>query len=215
MSRSTSEITRLLEECRAGDQSALEALFPLVYDELRAVAQRHLRRERRDHTLQATSLVHEAYLRLIDQDKQQWQNRSHFLSLAATAMRRILINHAHQSRAQKRGGNHQRVTLFEAVSVFEEQATDLLGLDEALDRLATFDPLKSRVVELRFFGGLTVEETARILELSTRTVERNWRLARAWLRKEVGAEGDSRGFAETRRHGSRVNGMYRSRTLAA
>ena len=181
------DVTRILEQCREGDESALESLFPLVYDELRALAVRHLSRERRDHTMQATSLVHEAYLKLVDQDNQHWQNRAHFLSLAATAMRRILINYAYRNKTAKRGGDRQRVTLFEAVSVFEERAEDLIELNEALERLEKFDARKSRIVELRFFGGLSVEETARVLELSTRSVERDWRLARAWLKKEVEA----------------------------
>ena len=183
----TRDVTRLLAECRAGDESALERLLPLVYSELHGLADRHLRRERRDHTLQPTALVHEVYLSLVDREEQNWQNRAHFLCVAATAMRHILINHAHGRNAAKRGGGRLRLTLFEAVSAFEERAEDLVALDEALTRLAVFDERRSRLVELRFFGGLTVEEAAKVLEVSTRTVEREWRLARAWLRKEVGA----------------------------
>ncbi len=185
----STEVTRLLAQCRAGDREVLSRLLPLVYEDLRELADRQLRRERQDHTLQATALVHEAYLRLVDQDAQNYENRAHFLALAATAMRRILVNHAIARRAEKRGGGAERVTLFEAASVFEERAEDLVALDEALDRLAAVDPQNSRIVELRFFAGLSADETAECLSLSLRTVERGWRFAKAWLRKEIGEPG--------------------------
>jgi RNA polymerase sigma factor (TIGR02999 family) len=178
-------VTRLLADCRRGDERALEQLLPLVYDELRRLAGRFLDRERSDHTLQATALVHEAYLKLVDQRQRDWNDRRHFLCIAATAMRRVLVNHALARRAEKRGGGRRRVTLFGAPTVFEERAEDLAALDGALERMARLDPTRCRLVELRFFAGLSVEETARVLELSPRTVERGWRAARAWLRKEI------------------------------
>ena len=185
---STERVTRLLVQHRGGDESALDELLPLVYADLRAIAERSLRRERRDHTLQPTALVHEAYLRLVDQADQDWQNRAHFLAIAATAMRRVLVHHAEKRGAEKRGGGAGRVTLFEGASVFEERAEDLLVLDEALDRLGAFDAEKCRIVELRFFAGLSEAEAADVLGVSTRTVERGWRLAKAWLRKEIAAD---------------------------
>ncbi len=180
------EVTRLLAQYRDGDPDVLSRLLPLVYEDLRELAGRQLRRERADHTLQPTALVHEAYLRLVDQEARSFENRAHFLALAATAMRRILVNHAVARRAEKRGGGAEKVTLFEAASVFEERAEDLVALDEALNRFAAIDPEKCRIVELRFFAGLTAEETAECLSTSLRTVERGWRFAKAWLRKEIG-----------------------------
>jgi RNA polymerase sigma factor (TIGR02999 family) len=180
------EVTRLLAQCRDGDREVLSRLLPLVYADLRELAGRHLRRERPDHTLQPTALVHEAYLRLVDQDERTFENRAHFLAIAATAMRRILVNHAVARRAEKRGGGAEKVTLFEAASVFEERAEDLVALDEALDRFAAIDPAKCRIVELRFFAGLSADETAACLSMPLRSVERGWRFAKAWLRKEIG-----------------------------
>lgn len=179
------DVTRLLADCRAGDPAALDRLLPLLYDELRSLAKSYLGRERGGHTLEPTALVHEAFLKLVGERERNWRNRSHFFALAAQAMRRVLMNHAEKKKSAKRGGGARRVTLFEAASLFEEDAADLLALDEALRRLAAFDEAKSRLVELRFFGGLTTEETASVLGVSARTVERDWRLARAWLRKEV------------------------------
>lgn len=181
----SNEVTELLERCRAGDGEALASLLPLVYDDLRAIARRHLGRERRDHTLQPTALVHEAYLRLVGERNQSLENRAQFLALAATAMRRILINHAEARAAVKRGGGAQKVTLFEAASVLDERAEDLLALEEALQRLEALDAEKARIVELRFFAGLTAEESAPVLGLSLRSVERGFRFAKAWLRKEL------------------------------
>ncbi|MFT7464096.1 MAG: RNA polymerase sigma-70 factor (ECF subfamily) [Pseudohongiellaceae bacterium] len=181
-----SDVTRLLLSSREGQGGALEELLPLVYDELHRLAQRRLSRERRDHTLQATALVNEAYLRLIDQRDQSWKNRSHFLGIAATMMRRILINHAQAHRAEKRGGDRQRVTLHESAALLEGRAADLIDLDAALDRLTARDQEAARLVELRFFAGLSNEEVAELQGVSTRTVERSWRVAKAWLRKELG-----------------------------
>jgi RNA polymerase sigma factor (TIGR02999 family) len=180
-------VTRLLEASRAGDPRALEQLLPLVYQELRALAEAHMRRERRDHTLQPTALVHEAWLKLVGQESAQIRDRGHFLALAAMAMRRILVDHAAKRGAQKRGGDRARSTLFEAPSVLEEAPEDLVDLDAALVRLAQISPEKARIVELRFFAGSSNEETAQALSISTRTVERGWRFARAWLAKELGA----------------------------
>ncbi len=179
------DVTQLLREYRGGDERALGRLLPIVYAELRGLAQRELGRERAGHTLQPTALVHEAYLRLVKRSDPDWKDRRHFFAVAATAMRRVLVNHAVARRAEKRGGGNERVTLFEAASVFEERAEDLLALDEALRRLSEMDPDKGRIVELRFFAGLDVAETAAAMQVSASTVERGWRFAKAWLRKEI------------------------------
>jgi RNA polymerase sigma factor (TIGR02999 family) len=179
-----SSVTQLLVASGNGDPEALNKLLPLVYDELRRVAERYLRRERQDHTLQATALVHEAYLRLIDQNV-PWQNRAHFFGIAAEMMRRILIDHARGLQAAKRGSGGIKLPLDEIINLSEERATDLLILDEALKALAEIDPQKSRIVELRFFGGLSIEETAEVLGIGTATVIRQWKLAKAWLYHEV------------------------------
>jgi RNA polymerase sigma factor (TIGR02999 family) len=180
-----SDITTLVSAAGAGDPAAAEELLPLVYEELRAMASRQLRRERPGHTLGTTGLVHEAYLKLVDQSRVQWQGRAHFLAIAATAMRRILVNHAKARGRIKRGGEAARIPLDEALESFQERSIDLDALDEALDRLSALDRDQARIVELRFFGGLSVEETARVLEISPRTVHREWDLAKAWLRGEV------------------------------
>ena len=176
-----SEVTRLLKEWGKGDTSARDQLIAIVYSELRAIAARYLRRERQDHTLQPTALVNEAYLRLIDQKQVEWQNRAHFLGVAAKMMRRILVDHARTHNRVKRGSGAQRVSLDEAVTIAEDRAADLVELDRALDALAAFDERKSRVVEMRYFGGLSVEETAEVLNISLITVARDWKLAKAWL----------------------------------
>ncbi len=178
---SPSEVTRLLKDWGNGDSTALDQLMPIVYAELRAIAARYLRRERQDHTLQPTALVNEAYLRLIDQNQVQWQNRAHFVGVAAQMMRRILVDHAKSHNRAKRGGGARRVTLDEAVALSEERANDLVELDEALTALEAFDERKSRVVEMKYFGGLSVEETAEVLKVSVITVARDWKLAKAWL----------------------------------
>ena len=179
-------ITHLLKEWSAGDPRALDRLTPLVYEELRHQAARYLRRERPGHTLQTTALIHEAYLRLIDAKDVHWQGRAQFFAIAANLMRRILVEHARRRDADKRGGSHVRVQLDEAVAVADETDVDLLAIDEALDRLAAIDPQQARVVELRFFSGLSVEETAAALGVSPKTVKRDWSVARAWLRREIG-----------------------------
>ena len=191
------EVTGLLIRLTDGDDGALGELLPLVYAELRRLAAGYLRRERPGHTLQPTALVNEAYLRLVDQTQVRWQNRAHFLGVAAQMMRRILVDHARGQRAEKRGGEIQKLSLDENIDVSGERAADLVALDEALKRLAELDPQKSRIVELRFFGGLSVEETAEVLGVSAPTIKRQWRMAKAWLygqvsRKEQEAGADGR-----------------------
>ena len=181
------EVTQLLVDWSNGQREALDRLLPLVYDELRKLADRYLRRERSDHTLQATALVHEAYLKLIDQRSVQWQNRAHFFGVAAQAMRRILVDHARVHNAAKRGSG-QKISLDEALVVSDERAAELIALDDAMKALEEFDPEKSRLVELRFFGGLSIEETAEVLGISTATVTREWRAAKAWLYQSVTGE---------------------------
>lgn len=174
------EATRLLLDCSRGDSEAVAHLIPLVYDELRGLARSYLRRERPDHPLQATGLVHEAYLRLVDQTVTTWQNRAHFLGVAAQVMRRILVDHARRHRAEKRGGDWERIEFHEdEIASSALRSLDLIALDDALQHLAKFDPRQSRVVELRFFGGLTNEEAGAALDISPRTVKREWRMARA------------------------------------
>jgi RNA polymerase sigma factor (TIGR02999 family) len=179
------EVTRLLVEWSNGDRNALEDLMPLVYSELRKVAGRYLRRERTGHTLQCTALVNEAYLRLIDQHSVQWKNRAHFFGVAAEMIRRILVDYARSQHAQKRGADAPKISLDEAFGVGQAPDLDLVALDEALSRLQTIDPRQSRVVELRFFAGLSVEETAEIMEISPATVKREWVTAKAWLFREL------------------------------
>jgi RNA polymerase sigma-70 factor, ECF subfamily len=178
-------VTELLLEWQQGDRDALERLTPLVYDELRRMAHRYVQRERNGHTLETTALVNEAYLRLINQQKIDWQNRTHFFAVCAQVMRHILIDHARRRRYLKRGGAAQQAAFGEADAMTEVRAAELVALDEALDRLTKLDPRKSRVVELRYFGGLSLEETADALGVSIMTVRRDWRAAKAWLYKAV------------------------------
>jgi len=187
------EVTDLLIAWREGDQAALDKLMPLVYEELRRLAHRRRWRERQDHTLQTTALVHEAYLRLIDQRDAQWQNRAHFYAIAAQMMRRILVDNARARNYQKRGGGAQQVTLGEALEVSDNRAAEVVALDDALEALAAFDPRKSRMIELRFFGGLSIEETAEVLGVSPGTVMRDWTLAKTWLRREINNRGQDAG----------------------
>lgn len=187
---SPTEVTRLLKDWGSGDSAALDQLIPIVYDELRTVAARYLRRERQDHTLQPTALVNEAYLRLIDQKAVKWQNRAHFMGVAAQMMRRILVDHARSHHRAKRGGGASQVSLDEAIAVSEERADDLVELDEALTALAAFDDRKSRVVEMKYFGGLSVQETAEVLNVSEITVARDWKLAKAWLYTHIKDNGE-------------------------
>jgi len=187
MSFTGQDPTALLLAWGGGDQAAFDALLPLVHDELRQIARRHMGNERKGHTLQPTALVNEAYLRLIEVKRMQWQNRAHFFAMAARVMRRILVNAALSRGYQKRGGGARRVTLDEGLAVSDEKAPDLVALDEALTALAVTEPRKAQVVELRFFGGLSVEETAVALHVSAVTVMRDWRLAKLWLLREMSA----------------------------
>ena len=179
------EVTQRLIADRRGQPAALDELVPVVYAELRRLAEWYMRGERPDHTLQATALVHEAYLRLIDQTRAGWQDRAHFLGIAARLMRQILVNYAQKHAAVKRGGQAYKLSLDEALGPAAEKSVDLVALDQALERLAAIDPQKSRIVEMRFFAGLSIEETAEALGVSPRTVKRSWRLARAWLHGEI------------------------------
>ena len=183
--RSPKEITQLLVAWGDGDEAALEQLTPLVYQQLHRLAHHYLSQERTGHTLQTSALVNEAYLRLIDWKNVQWQNRAHFFGVSAQLMRRILVDFARSRRYEKRGGGAQAIELDEAALVTGEKSADLVALDEALGSLAKLDARQSRVVELRFFGGLSVEETAEVLKVSEGTVRRDWSLARAWLRREM------------------------------
>jgi RNA polymerase sigma factor (TIGR02999 family) len=185
-----SDVTQLLLAWGAGDRSAGDRLLPAVYAELRRQAARAMRREPTEHTLQATALVHEAYLRLVDQRRVVWQNRAHFFGVAAQLMRRILVDHARARHAAKRGGAAQQLTLHDAdaAAVSGEERVDVLALHEALERLAALDAVQARLVELRYFGGLNIEETAQALDVSPATVKREWAIARAWLRRELSAQ---------------------------
>jgi len=184
--RVPTNITHVLERWSNGEQSALDELLPLIYKELRRLAGNYLRRERRDHTLQPTALINEVFLRLIDQHDIKWQNRAHFFGVAARLMRRILVDHARAHQAAKRGGEHYSLSLSKADQVAGRPTLDILTLHLTLQRLEELDPQQSRIVELRFFGGLTIEESAEVLSVSHATVERDWKMARAWLRQEMG-----------------------------
>lgn len=185
MTPSSNNVTQMLHDWSKGDQKILDRLIPIVYEELRRQATRYLRRERPGHTLQTTALIHEAYIRLIDQKSVRWQNRAHFFAISAQLMRRILVDHARSRQAAKRGGSDIKLPLEEAMIVSQGREVNLVALDEALERLAVIDPQQSRVVELRFFSGLSVEETAEVLGVSPRTITRDWNVAKAWLRREI------------------------------
>jgi len=187
-SSSQKEVTQLLGAWSGGDERALEKLIPLVQPELHRLAHHYMSRERAGHTLQTTALLDEAYLLLVDHNKRDWQNRTHFVAAAAQLMRRIMVDHARERHALKRGAGALKVTLDEAAAVTETRSEDLLALDDALERLAAQDPRKSQIVELRYFGGLTVEEVAEFLKLSQRTVEREWNMAKAWLYRTLSGE---------------------------
>ena len=178
-------VTELLLAWNQGDEAALERLIPIVHVELRRLARRQMRRERKSHTLQTTALVNEVYLRLVDVNRVRWQDRTHFFAMSARLMRRVLVDHARSRKYQKRGGNAIRVTLTSSMTLATDRGADLVALDDALTALTEFDARKGRVVELRFFGGLTVEETAQALGVSAETVMRDWRMAKAWLHKEL------------------------------
>ncbi len=179
------EVTQLLVAWSNGDQAALEKLMPLIYDELHRLAHRYMAQERPEHTLQTSALVDEAYVRLVDQRDVHWQNRAQFFGIAATSMRRILVSYARSRNRAKRGGGALQVSLDEAALLSDERAAEMVALDEALERLAAVDPRKSQVVELRYFGGLSINETAEVLKVSPGTVMRDWTLAKAWLRREI------------------------------
>jgi RNA polymerase sigma-70 factor (ECF subfamily) len=182
---SSHEVTGLLQAWGRGDEEALQKLVPLVYEQLHAAARRHMVRERRGHTLQTTALIHETYLRLVDVRRIKWQNRAHFLAICAQLMRRILIDFARSRRYQKRGGAAREVDFDENLTVTSHPDTNLLALDDALNRLALVDARKSRVVELRFFGGLSVKDTAEVMKVSADTVMRDWKLAKMWLLRDL------------------------------
>jgi RNA polymerase sigma-70 factor (ECF subfamily) len=185
MTPSPNEVTQLLVEWSNGNQAALEKLMPLVYEELHRLAHRYMGHERPGHTLQTSGLVNEAYLRLIDQTRVQWQNRGHFFGIAAQMMRRVLVDYARNRRNAKHGGGAARVSFDDARMFSPERGGDVIALDEALHELAVFDPRKSQIVELRFFGGLSIEEAAEVLNVSPGTVMRDWTLAKAWLRRAI------------------------------
>lgn len=187
------EVSQLLLAWSDGDQSALDKLVPLVYAELRRLASHYMSRERPGHSLQTTALVNEAYLRLVDYKRMRWEGRAHFFAVSAQLMRRILVEHARKRQYLKRGGGAARVALEEAAVISEEPTADLVALDDALESLAAIDRRKSRVVELRFFGGLSVEETAEVLKVSPLTVMRDWSTAKAWLYRELGQGGGDEG----------------------
>jgi RNA polymerase sigma factor (TIGR02999 family) len=182
------DVTALLDEWNRGDRDALDRLLPLVYRELRGIAARQLHRERHGHTLQPTALVHEAYLRLVDQRSVDWHDRAHFFGIAAQVMRRILVDHARRQAARKRGDNLQRVPLEDVIDRAAATEIPVLGLDQALSRLEQVDRGLARIVELRAFGGLTIDEAAHVLKVSPSTVKRDWRTAKAWLTRELGVE---------------------------
>ena len=178
-------VTQLLLQASAGDQKAVDALFEKVYGELRGLAKNYLQDERSDHTLQATALVHEAYLRLVGSEQIEWQNRAQFFSIAAQVMRHILVDHARRHRSDKRGSGERKLSLDEAVSFAEERDVNLVALDDALNTLAALDEEQSRIVELRFFGGLSIKEIASVLDISETTVSRKWNAAKLWLHDQI------------------------------
>ncbi len=185
MSSQPEDVTRLLLAWSHGDRDSAERLVPVIYDELRAIARGYSRRERRDHTLQATAIVHEAYVRLVEDDGIRWRGRDHFVGMAARLMRHVLVDHARHNKAAKRGGGASKVPLVEADALTHDRSPDLIALDGALVALARFDRLQASIVELRYFGGLTVAETAAHLEVSPSTVVRHWDRARAWLYRQL------------------------------
>jgi RNA polymerase sigma-70 factor (ECF subfamily) len=181
----TDNVTKLLIDLSNGDRNAVDLLLPVIYDELRKLAASYLRRERPDHTLQPTALVHEAYLRLVDQTRVNWQNRAHFFGVAAQLMRRLLVDHARKHNAEKRGQDFQKLSLDENIDRAVERSAELIALDDALQALAAFDEEKARLVELRYFGGLSIEETADVLGVTPTTIKRHWRFAKALLHGEM------------------------------
>ncbi|HPF39109.1 MAG TPA: ECF-type sigma factor [Phycisphaerae bacterium] len=188
MQAKNNDITWLLERAVSGDIEAWDSVIPLIYEELRSLAEVAMRGERRSHTLQPTALVHEAFIRLVRQNERSWESRAHFFAAAAETMRRLLVDHARTRKAARRGGGARHETLDPLLISFESRSTDLLALDAALDDLQTLDRRQARIVELRFFGGLSVDQVADVLRVSQSTVERDWRIARAWLLREIGGQ---------------------------
>ncbi len=182
---STQGVTNLLIELSNGKREVVDQLLPVIYDELKRIAANYLRRERSDHTLQPTALVNEAYMKMIDITQVSWQNKAHFVGVAANQMRRILVDHARNHNAQKRGGEFQILTLNEEIDKADEESADLIALDDALTELTKMDPIKAKIVELRYFGGLTTDETAEVLGVSPITIKRHWKMAKAWLYGEL------------------------------
>jgi RNA polymerase sigma factor (TIGR02999 family) len=189
MTPSPQHVTQLLNDWSGGDQSARDKLMPLVYDELHRLAHRYMKRESPGHTLQTSALVNEAFVKLVDQRNVHWQNRAHFFGIAAQMMRRILVDYARSRSTAKRGGGAAQISLDESLIVSDERNAEIVNVHEALERLAEFDARKSQIVELRFFGGLSIEETAEVLGVSPGTVMRDWTLAKAWLHRELGSDG--------------------------
>jgi RNA polymerase sigma factor (TIGR02999 family) len=187
MTASPNEVTELLIKWSQGDKAALDELMPVIHSELRRLARRYMARERPDHTLQTTALINEAYLRLVDQQGVEWQDRAHFFAVSAQIMRHILVDHARKYQSDKRGAGAQKIPLDEVTVANQQRAAELVTLDHALNELAAIDPRQSQIVELRFFGGLTVEETAEVLKIAPVTVTREWRTAKAWLRDKCSA----------------------------
>src|SRR4051812_27749964 len=188
MSSDPSQITQMLIELTDGNTEVVDRIYPFIYDELRKLAGSYLRRERSDHTLQPTALVHEAYMKLIDQKQVKWQNRAHFFGIAAQVMRRILMDHARKHKAEKRGGYVDKLPLEEEILlVSQDSSSQLLALDDALKTLADLDPQKAKIVELRYFGGLSIEETAQVVGVSVPTINRQWKMAKAWLYGQLAA----------------------------
>jgi RNA polymerase sigma factor (TIGR02999 family) len=182
------DVTLLLQEMTKGNETAPEVLLPLVYDELKKLARGYMRNERESHTLQTTALVHEAYVRLVDWKNADWQNRAHFFAVAAQMMRKILVDYARQHKAEKRGGGVQKIAIDDAITFAAEKDLDLFALDEALTTLEAIDPRQSRIIELRFFGGLTIDETAEVMKLSPATISSEWMMARTWLHSRLKGE---------------------------
>lgn len=186
---STHEITGMLLELTDGNQEVVNQILPHIYDELRRLASSYLRRERSNHTLQPTALVHEAYMKLIDQNRVQWQNRAHFFGIAAQVMRRILMDHARKHTAEKRGGDAELLPIEEEILIVShDKSAELVALDDALEVLAAIDPQKAKIVELRYFGGLSIEETAEVMSVSVPTINRQWRMAKAWLYSQISGD---------------------------
>ena len=195
---SPNQISRLLQAWSGGKREALDDLLPLVYDELHRQAHRFLRRERRNHTLQTTALIHEVYLKLVDQARVSWQNREHFFAVSANVMRQILVNYANARQRKKRGGSAEKLDFDESLLIVVKKSdVDLLGLDEALTRLGKMDKQQEQIVELRYFGGLTIEETAEALGVSPATIKRDWRMTKAWLHRELSGKDGSRELAKS------------------